>query len=106
MNNYKMTNNKLDNKKKNVSVKFSNLLTPTPIGPLSSVPPRLSKERLTKSNFYKKKEGKSIPQQSYVEVSLANIKEILKIKEYFPKLLDKKVEEVYKTIINTSKPKL
>ena len=40
-----------------------------------------------------------------MQASLANIKEILKIKEHFPKLLDKKVEEVYKTIINLSKLK-
>lgn len=61
MNNYKLANNKLKNKKKNVSVKFSNLLALTPIGPLLLVLPRLSKEELTKSNFYKKKEGKFIP---------------------------------------------
>ena len=105
MNNYKLANNKLKNKKKNVSVKFSNLLAPTPIGPLLLVLPRLSKEELTKSNFYKKKEGKFIPWWSYTQASLANIKEILKIKEYFSELSDEKVEKVHKIIINVSKLK-
>jgi len=40
-----------------------------------------------------------------MQVSLANIKEILKIKEHFSQLLNNKVKEVYKIIINSSKPK-
>jgi len=106
VNNYKLANNKSENKKKNIPVKFSNLPTPISIRPPSLVLPKPSKEKLTKSKFYKKKKGKSTSQQSYVQASSANIKEILKIKEYFSKLLDKKVEKVHKTIINASNSKL
>lgn len=41
-----------------------------------------------------------------MQASLAIIKEILKIKKHFPQLSDKKVKEVYKMIINSSKPKM
>ena len=40
-----------------------------------------------------------------MQVSLANIKEILKIKEHFSQLLNNTVKEFYKIIINFSKPK-
>lgn len=57
VNNNKLSN-KLDNKRKNISVKFSNLPTSVPIGLLSPVSLRPSKENLNKSKFYKKKEDK------------------------------------------------
>jgi len=105
MSNNKPFNNKSD-KKKNNPVEFFNLPVPVLKKPSLSVPPRLSKEELNKSKFYKKNLGKIASQQSYTQASSANIKKILKIKEYFSQLLDKKVKEVYKTIINSSKPKL
>jgi len=106
MNNNKSSNNKLDNKRKNIPVKFSNLSTPVPIYPLPLVPSRLSKKKLNKSKFYKKNKSKNTSQWSYIQASSANIKKILKIKEHISQLSDNKVEEVYKTIINCSKPKL
>jgi len=106
MSNNKPFNNKSDKKKKNNPVEFFNLPVPVLKKPSLSVPPRLSKEELNKSKFYKKNLGKIASQQSYTQASSANIKKILKIKEYFSQLLDKKVKEVYKTIINSSKPKL
>jgi len=102
MSNNKLFNNKSNKKNNNNPVEFSNLPAPVPKRPSPSVPPRLSKEELNKSKFYKKNLGKTASQQSYIQASLANIKEILKIKEYFSQLLDKKVEEVYKTTINSS----
>ena len=41
-----------------------------------------------------------------MQVSLDSIKEILKIKEKFSQLLNKKVKEIHKSINNSSKPKL
>ena len=62
VNNNKLSSNKLDKKRKNILVEFYNLPTPTPVKLLSSVPPRLSKEELIKSKFYKKKEEKTTSQ--------------------------------------------
>ena len=106
MNNNKSSNNKLNNKRKNIPVKFSNLPAPASIDSLPLVPLRLSREKLNKYKFYKKKKDKNTSQWSYVQAFSANIKEILKIKKYFSQLSDKKVEEVHKTIINSSKPEL
>ena len=43
---------------------------------------------------------------SYIQVSSSNIQEILKLKKNFPKLSDKKIEEIHKIINNSnvSKP--
>jgi len=62
MNNNKSSNNKLDNKRKNIPVKFSNLSTPVPIYSLPLVPSRLSKKKLNKSKFYKKNKSKNTSQ--------------------------------------------
>jgi len=40
------------------------------------------------------------PAQSYAQVSSSNIQDILKLKENFPKLSDKKIEEIQKTVNN------
>ena len=61
---------------------------------------------MNKSKFHGKNKGKTIPQHFYTQASSDNIKEILMIKKYFPQLSNKKVEEVYKTINNSSKPRL
>jgi len=62
MNNNKSSNNKLNNKRKNIPVKFSNLPAPAPIDSLPLVPPRLSREKLNKYKFYKKKKDKNTSQ--------------------------------------------
>ena len=67
---------------------------------------RLSKEEINKSKFHGKNKEKTVFQYSYAQASLDNIKEILKIKESFFQLLNKKVKEVYKTINNSSNSRL
>ena len=67
---------------------------------------RLSKEVLEKSKFYSKstlsKNQKTIEMGKplYAQVSFKNISNILKIKENFPKFLNKKVKEINKTIFS------
>jgi len=64
--------------------------------------------------FFQKKSKKPVINnntqkgQLYTQISLFNIKEILKIKEKFLGLLSKKIKEVYKTIneLRKNKPKL
>ena len=77
----------------------------------SPISPRPSKEILKKSKFFQNKNknpiGKSNNKnrQSYVQALFPNIKEILKIKESFPNISLKKIEEIHKTINIPSKPK-
>jgi len=101
-----LASNKSRKSSKTNSVKFSNLPTLVLVGLPPLVPPRLSKEEMNKSKFHGKNKGKTIPQHFYTQASSDNIKEILMIKKYFPQLSNKKVEEVYKTINNSSKPRL
>ena len=58
---------------------------------------------MNKSKFHGKNKEKTVFQHFYIQVSLDNIKEILKIKEFFSQLSNEKVEEVYKTINNSIK---
>ena len=41
-----------------------------------------------------------------IQASSTNIQDILKLKENFPKLSDKKIEEIRKTVYNSNTPKL
>ena len=68
-------------------------------------------EVLKKLKFFKKK-GKNSANKSnnknnwlYLQALFSNVKEILKIKENFSNIPLKKIEEIYKTINNSSKPK-
>jgi len=77
----------------------------------SSIFLRLSMEVLKKSKFFKNK-GKNPANKSnnkdswlYLHVLFPNVNEILKIKENFSNISLKKIEEIYKTINNSSKPK-
>ena len=40
-----------------------------------------------------------------IQASSTNIQDILKLKENFPKLSDKKIEEIRKTVYNSNTPK-
>jgi len=77
--------------------------------PLFQLPPRLLKKVLEKSKFYRKnipskdKKAMEMTQLSYVQVSSKSINNILKIKENFPELLNKKIKELNKSILSKSK---
>ena len=66
----------------------------------SSISPRLSKKVLVMSKYYKDKGKNPVKQvntqngQSYFQVSLVNIKDIVKIKKMFPNFSTKKIEEI------------
>ena len=92
-------------------IKFSNLLASLVL--LPSVSPKPSKEKLNKLKFHSKNKSINTPNHSerkegclYVQASSGNVKEILKLKENFPQLLLKKIEDIYKTINRMRKPKL
>ena len=82
--------------------------------PPPQLPPRLSKEVLERFKYH----GKSTPSKqrkpgdskpSYIQVSLRNITNILKIKKNFSKLSIKQIEELNKSIFNNGgklKPKI
>lgn len=77
---------------------------------LPSISPGLSKEDFKKWKFYQKKDKKSVEstnkdRHSYVQVSLSNIKDILKIKKKFPNLLSKKIKKIHKSINKLRKKK-
>lgn len=77
---------------------------------LLSVLPKLFKEDFEKLKFHQKKSKKPIEntnkdRHSYIQVSLSNIKDILKIKESFPNLLLKKIEKIHKSINKLIKKK-
>jgi len=75
---------------------------------LLQLSPRPSKEVLEKSKFHRKntpgkdKKTEVTTKSSYMQISSKNIKIILKIKENFPELLNKKIEELNKSIFNNS----
>jgi len=77
-----------------------------------SIPLRPSKKVLVMLKYYKDK-GKNLVKQvntqngwSYVQVSLANVKDIVKIKEIFMNLSTKKIKEGQKMINEQKKKKL
>ena len=80
--------------------------------PFSQLPLRSSREVLEKSKFYRKNvPGKqaNTTKLLYIQVSSKNINNILKIKEIFPKLSNKKIKELNKLIFNNGnklKPKI
>ena len=82
-------------------VNFSKLL-------LLQLLPRLSKEVLAKSKFHRKNTPSKIrkvvdtSKPSYAQISLKNISTILKIKEKFLELFNKKIEQINKSIFNIS----
>jgi len=79
---------------------------------LPSIPPRPSIEVLKKSKFFENKcknpahKSNNKDSQLYVQTLSLNTKEILKIKEKFPNISSKKIEEIYRTINNSGKLKL
>ena len=85
-------------------VEFSNL-------PPLSIPLRLSKKKLSKSKYHRKNQKKSQNQSnkkkecSYTQVSSGSVKEILKLKNNFPNLLSKKIEDIHRIINDTDKTK-
>jgi len=87
-------------KKANIS-KISPLISPKP-----------SKKVLERSKFYKGKDKTGESQNNaqngcfYAQASKSNIKDIIKIKDNFPNLLAKKIEEVYKVLNEPKKDKL
>jgi len=72
--------------------------------------PRLCKNILEKSKFFKDKNPvinfNNKNRHSYTQVLFPNIKEILKIKDSFPNISSKKIEEIHNTINDPSKVKL
>jgi len=82
-----------------------------------SLPPspiflRLSKKELSKSRFHRKNTNKSqnqlsnIARHTYIQASSANVNDILKLKDSFLNHLNKKIENIYRTINDTGKTKL
>jgi len=57
---------------------------------ISSIPPKPSKKGLANSRFH----SSNISKKSYTQVSKSNIKDIVYIKDIFPKLSIKKVIEI------------
>jgi len=99
-----MVSSKLRNKSTEKPVEFSNL--PALVRPFLPVLPKPSKEEINKSKFHGKNKSKTSFNYSYAQASLGSIKEILKIKENFPQILSKKIEDIYKVINNPTQPKL
>ena len=78
-----------------------------------SISPKPSKNILAKSKFYKKNQILTLNFQLnkylYTQASKSNVKDIVKIKNIFPKLSANKVSEIHKVINNSSqkdKPRL
>jgi len=78
---------------------------------LSSILPRLSKKILEKLKFHKKKGKKSRDtansndRQSYTQASTLKVNEILKLKENFPNLSNKKIKSIHNTTNDSEKAK-
>ena len=74
-----------------------------------SIPTRPLKKVLEKSKFFKGKKGseKEKPKNKplYAQVLTPKVSKILKIKENFPNLSTKKIENIYKMINNSGKSK-
>ena len=65
----------------------------------SPIPTCLSKEILKKSNFFGKEKkkvivNKALQNKSYAQMASPNVLEILKLKENYPNLLAKKIENI------------
>jgi len=77
-----------------------------------SILTRPPKKVLEKSKFFKKRKKKlvvivkPIIKQSYAQVINSKVTDILKLKEDYPNLLAKKIENIYKIINNSDKTKL
>ena len=88
-------------------IEFSNILAPLAL----SVLPKLSREKLNKSKYHGKNGHRSqnqvnnSVQLTYTQASFININNILKIKNNFPNLLNRKVKEINRTITNLNKTK-
>ena len=73
---------------------------------MPQLPPRPSKEVLEKSRFHGKNTHSKIKEVAksgkplYTQILSKNIRNILKIKEIFPELSDKKIKELNKTIFS------
>jgi len=75
-----------------------------------SIPAKLPKEILEKSKFFKKgyksmEKVKSSTKLSYTQVSTPKVCDILKIKENYPSLPIKRIENIHKIINDSSKLK-
>jgi len=115
-----MVNNKNMSFKKCVSSQFSrkptNISTSKPTNSKQAnisriplpIPSRLSNSVLAKSEYFKKNQLLNIASKSnkqlYIQVFKGNIKEIIKIKNAFPKLSSEKIIEIH-NITNNIKPK-
>jgi len=90
------------NKSKNKAAEIVKLSPP--------IPAYLSKEVLEKSKFFSKEKkpitmAKMNTRQSYTQVTNPKVTDILKLKEDYPNLLAKKIENIYKIINNADKSK-
>lgn len=84
------------------SIEFTNI-------PLPQVFLRSSKEDMAKSKFHDKKSSDkptNKPTCTYAQASSVNVQDILKLKENFSNLSDKKIKDIYKTMNNLGNPKL
>jgi len=91
-------------------------LPPAKPAEFSNIPPPLNLVSSSKGDSSAKNKGKkssnnnsfnkpSGPMHSYIQVlSTFNIQEILKLKENFPKLSDKKIKQIHKTVNNSNTP--
>jgi len=96
----------------NKGKKINNFSSIKPVNFLKLPPPklspRISKKVLEKSKFHKKnisgksKKAEVTTKSCYIQISSNNINNILKIKEKFPELSNKKIEELNKSIFNNS----
>jgi len=97
-----LSNRANTSKKDKVAAKLASISSLPPLIPVKS-----PKEINTISKYFKKssknKEKKSYAQASALSSNIT--REILKIKEMFPKLQDKKIEYIQKIISVESKPK-
>ena len=108
--NTKVNDNINKSNKRNNSTNKEKQVEVVKIPPL--IPPRPSKETLEKSKFYKKiyiklKENANTKDRHlYAQALTSKINEILKLKEKFSNLSNKKIESIYNTINNSRKIKL
>ena len=94
----------------------STCLSPAKPTESSNIPPPLNSVSSSKGDFSAKNKGKKPsnnnsfnkpfgPMHSYTQVSsTSNVREILKLKENFPKLSDKKIKQIHKTVNNSNAP--
>ena len=86
-------------------MEFTNI--PLPIN-LSKFPKKEGTQLKSNNKPVNNKSNNSFPKPActYAQALFVNIWDILKLKENFPKLSDKKIEEIYKTVHNSNTPKL